>query len=298
MRKIGLPGMAVVPLLSSHACAIPGIMSARIIENPTQRLITMMISPLTTCSARLPVYTLLIAVIIPDIKVFGFLGAPGLTLFGLYMFGILSAFAVAFISKKTFAPQSPSFLMMELPPYRVPKITNILRGAFLKGWVFIKKAGTIILVLSVIIWGLVTFPNAPIDADKPAIHYSYAAMVGKTFEPIFRPLGFDWKITTALIPSFGAREVLVAAMGTVYAVQGNDTEDEGFITQLSTILGNEYSFATLMSLLIWFVFSPQCIATFGVMRKETNSYKMPLIFGAYTLAMAYFFSFITFLIFS
>lgn len=299
MRRLGLPGKAVVPLLSSHACAIPGIMSARIIENPTERLITMMISPLTTCSARLPVYTLLIAVIVPsNIKLFGVLGLPGLVLFGLYLFGILSAFAVAFIAKKSFAPQSPSYLLMELPPYRMPKLWTVLRGALQKGWIFVKKAGTVILLLSVIIWGLVTFPGPPANADKPAIHYSYAASIGKTFEPVFRPLGFDWKITTALIPSFGAREVLVAAMGTVYAVEGDDTEDEGFIGQLSTVLAENYSLATLMALLIWFVFSPQCIATFGVMKKETNGYKMPLIFGAYTLAMAYGFAYITYLIFS
>ncbi len=298
MRKLGLPGKAVIPVLSSHACAIPGIMSARIIENPAQRLITMMISPLTTCSARLPVYTLLIAVIVPDIEVFGFLGAPGLALFGLYLFGIVSAFAVALIAKKTYAPQSPSYLLMELPPYRMPKALNVLRGAIQKGWVFVKKAGTVILLLSIIIWGLVTFPKPPANADKPDIYYSYAATVGKTFEPIFRPLGFDWKITTALIPSFAAREVLVAAMGTVYAVDGEDSEDEGFITELSSILAKNYSLGTLMALLIWFVFSPQCIATFGVMRKETNGYKMPLIFGAYTLFLAYFFSFLTFIIFS
>ena len=299
MRKLGLPGKAVVPLLSSHACAIPGIMSARIIENPAERLITMMVSPLTACSARLPVYTLLIAVIVPsNVKYFGFLGLPGLVLFGLYMFGILSAFLVAFIAKKTYAPQSASYLLMELPPYRMPKILNVVRGSLQKGWIFVKKAGTVILVLSVIIWGLVTFPGPPENADKPAIHYSYAAMVGKTFEPVFRPLGFDWKITTALIPSFGAREVLVAAMGTVYAVEGEDTEDESFIGKLSEILAKNYSLATLMSLLIWFVFSPQCIATFGVMKKETNGYKMPIIFGAYTLTMAYGFSYITFLLFS
>ncbi len=297
MRRLGLPGKAVVPLLSSHACAIPGIMSARIIENPFQRLVTMMISPLTTCSARLPVYTLLIGVIIPDEYLFGFLGMQGLTLFGLYMFGMISAFVVAFIAKKAFAPTSPSYLLMELPPYRIPSGILILRSAFQKGWIFVKKAGTVILVLSVIIWGLVTFPGAPADADKADIHYSYAASVGRTFEPIFRPLGFDWKITTALIPSFAAREVLVAAMGTVYALDSSDTEDEGFITDLSQILKNEYSLGTLMALLIWFVFSPQCIATFGVLRKETNSYKMPIIFGAYTLVMAYVFAWIAKLIF-
>lgn len=297
MRRLGLPGKAVVPLLSSHACAIPGIMSARIIENPFQRLVTMMISPLATCSARLPVYTLLIGVIIPEEKVFGFLGMQGLTLFGLYLFGMLSAFVVAFIAKKTMAPTAPAYLLMELPPYRIPSAFSILKRALQKGWMFVKKAGSVILILSVIIWALVTFPGAPENADKPEIHYSYAAKVGRTFEPIFRPLGFDWKITTALIPSFAAREVLVAAMGTVYAIDGDDPEDEGFVSSLSNTMANEYSIGTLMALLIWFVFSPQCIATFGVMRKETNGYKMPIIFGAYTLFLAYFFAFLAKLIF-
>ncbi|MBD66152.1 MAG: ferrous iron transporter B [Halobacteriovoraceae bacterium] len=298
MRRLGLPGKAVVPLLSSHACAIPGIMSARIIENPTQRLITMMISPLTTCSARLPVYTLLIAAIIPNITVLGFLQLPGLVLFGLYLFGILGAFGVAFFAKKTFLPTSPSYLMMELPAYRVPKVWTVLRGALQKGWIFVKKAGTVIFLLSIIIWGLVTFPGAPENASEPDINYSYAAQVGKTFEPLFRPLGFDWKITTALIPSFAAREVLVASMGTVYAVEGEDTESESFLASLTSTLNKNYSLATLLALLMWFVFAPQCIATFGVLKKETNSYKMPLVFGAYTLAMAYVFSFLTFVIFS
>ena len=298
MRRFGLPGKAVIPLLSSHACAIPGIMSARIIENPFQRTLTMMVAPLTTCSARLPVYTLLIGVIVPDETYFGIFGLPGLVLFSLYFFGILSAFVVAAIAKKSFVPTSPSYLLMELPPYRTPKLFSILRNSAEKGWIFVKKAGTVILLLSIIIWGLVTFPQAPVGADKPAIHYSYAAKIGRTFEPIFRPLGFDWKITTALIPSFGAREVLVAAMGTVYAVDGDDTEDEGFLKSLSKKLNDHYSIATLLALLVWFIFSPQCIATFGVLKKETNGYKLPLIFGAYTLAMAYGFSWLTYIAFS
>lgn len=297
MRRLGLPGKAVVPMLSSHACAIPGIMSARIIENPTQRLITMMVSPLTACSARLPVYTLLIAVIVPNETFMG-LGLPGLVLTGLYIFGIISAFIIAWIAKKTMLPSSPSYLMMELPPYRMPNLLSVLRSALQKGMLFVKKAGTIILVLSVIIWGLVTFPGAPDNAELPEIHYSYAAKIGKTFEPVFRPMGFDWKITTALIPSFGAREVLVAALGTVYAVEGDDPEDEGFISSLSETLTSEYSLGTLMALLIWFVFSPQCISTIGVLRKETNSYKMPAIFFIYTLALAYLVSWLTYIIFT
>ncbi|MBT4791599.1 MAG: ferrous iron transporter B [Halobacteriovoraceae bacterium] len=298
MRKLGLPGRAVVPLLSSHACAIPGIMSARIIQNYRQRMITILIAPLTACSARLPVYTLLIAVIVPNERVFGFLSLPGLVLMGLYLFGIISAFVVAFMAKKMIAPASPSYLLMELPPYRMPSLKNVVKGSVQKGWIFIKKAGTIILVLSILIWGLVTFPKKPMGADKPAIHYSYAASIGKTFEPIFKPLGFDWRLTTALIPSFGARELLVVSLGTVFVSEGADPEDDHYIGNLSHQLSDTYSLATLLSLLIWFVFSPQCISTLAVMKKETDGYKYPLIYLAYTFFLAYFFAWITYLLFS
>lgn len=287
MRKLGLPGKAVVPLLSSHACAIPGIMATRIMENPAERLVTMMIAPLTTCSARLPVYTLLIAATIPNKTVFGFLGLPGLALFALYAGGIVSAFCVAFIMKKTMVKGSPSRLMMELPGYRTPKLSNVLRSTWQKASLFIKKAGTVIVVLSMIIWALVSFPAPPENAEQPAINYSYAAKIGKTFEPVFRPLGFDWRITTALIPSFGAREVLVASLATVMSVEESETEASGART-LKEKISAEFSLASMVALMVWFIFSPQCISTFAVLRNETNSYKTPLIYGAYTLALAYF----------
>ena len=286
MRKLGLPGKAVVPLLSSHACAIPGIMATRIMENPAERLITMMVAPLTTCSARLPVYTLLIAATIPNKTVFGFLGLPGLALFALYAGGIVSAFIVAFIMKKTMVKGAPSYLMMELPGYRTPKLSNILRSAWQKASLFIKKAGTVIVVLSMVIWALVTFPNPPQSATEPAINYSYAARIGQTFEPVFRPLGFDWRITTALIPSFGAREVLVASLATVMSVEDAGDED-ATVQTLKERISSEFSLATMVALMIWFIFSPQCISTFAVLRNETNGFKVPLIYGAYTLALAY-----------
>lgn len=292
MRKLGLPGKAVVPLLSSHACAIPGIMATRIIEDRKQRLITMLISPLMACSARLPVYTLLIAAIVPNQKVMGFLGLPGLVLFSLYAFAIVTSFVVAFISRKVMAGASVSYLMMELPPYRVPRLINVLRGSWQKGMIFLKKAGTIIFTLSIVIWGLVTFPSAPENAVGPKINYSAAATIGRAFQPLFSPLGFDWKMTTALIPSFGAREVLVSAMGTVMAMEEED--EDKLIEDLSSVMKKEYSLATLLALLVWFVFSPQCISTFAILKKETNGYKIPLIFVAYTLSLAYFFSFITY----
>ena len=286
MRKLGLPGKAVVPLLSSHACAIPGIMATRIMENPAERLVTMLVSPLTTCSARLPVYTLLIAATIPDEKVFGFLGLPGLALFALYAGGIIAAFVVAFIMKKTMVKGAPSHLMMELPGYRTPRLANILRSTWQKAFSFVKKAGTVIVVLSMIIWALVSFPNPPEDATEPAINYSYAARVGKTFEPIFSPLGFDWRITTALVPSFGAREVLVSSLATVMSVEEGEDED-ATIQSLKGQMSQNFSLATMVALMVWFIFSPQCISTFAVLRKESNGFKVPLLYGGYTLILAY-----------
>ncbi len=292
MRKLGLPGKAVVPLLSSHACAIPGIMATRIMENPAERLVTMLVSPLTTCSARLPVYTLLIAATIPNKTVFGFLGLPGLALFGLYAVGIIAAFVVAFIMKKTMVKGAPSYLMMELPGYRMPRISNILRSTYQKASLFVRKAGTVIVILSIVIWALVTFPGPPENADQPAINYSYAAKIGKTFEPVFAPLGFDWRITTALIPSFGAREVLVSSLATVMSVQGED--EEKTVSSLKELISKEFTMASMFALMVWFIFSPQCISTFAVLRNETGGFKVPIIYGAYTLALAYLMSFITY----
>jgi len=186
--------------------------------------------------------------------------------------------------------------MMELPEYRKPKFSNIIRASLQKGMLFVKKAGTVIFVLSMLIWALVTFPKAPENASEPAINYSYAAKIGKTFEPIFRPMGFDWRITTALVPSFGAREVLVSSLSTVMAVEAADEEEAE--KGLRALIKNEFSFAAMLALLVWFIYSPQCISTFAVLRKETNSYKMPILFGVYTLVLAYVMSFITYQVFS
>lgn len=283
MRKMGLPGKSVIPLLSSHACAIPGILSTRVIDNHRERLATMMVIPLTTCSARLPVYAILIAAIIPNIVVFGWIRLPGLTLFALYMLGFVSAMIVALFFKKTLPHSSPSMLLMELPPYRIPKLRNLLLVMKNKAMIFLKKAGGIILIVSVIIWALVTFPQVNGEAQ---IDQSYAASIGRVFEPVFSPLGFDWRITTALIPSIGAREVVVSALSTVLAVDG---EDEA---QMAMALVQQFGLGTLIALLVWFVFAPQCISTFAVMKRETNSLKWPVIMVVYTMALSYFFAFI------
>ncbi len=283
MRRLGLPGKAVIPLLSSHACAIPGIMATRVIDNYRERLITMMVIPLTTCSARLPVYALLIGALIPDRAVGGieFFRLPGLVLFALYMFGFLSAMLMSLIFKKSLPQSSPSMLLMELPPYRIPKLKNLMLVMLNKGKIFLKKAGGIILIISIIIWFLVSFPQ---NNGESHIESSYAASIGRTFEPLFKPLGFDWRITTALIPSIGAREVVVSALSLVLSIEEGS---EGFEENMSMALVNQFGAGTLLALLVWFVFAPQCISTFAVMRRETNSYLWPTVMVAYTLLLAY-----------
>lgn len=285
MRRIGLPGKAVIPLLSSHACAIPGILSTRVIDNYRERLITMMVIPLTTCSARLPVYAILIAAIIPNIPVAGipWLRLPGLVLFGLYMLGFVSALLVSLVFKKVLPHSSPSMLLMELPPYRVPKLKNLLLVMKNKASIFLKKAGGIILIVSVVIWVLITFPqvNGTTQLDQ-----SYAAQIGRLFEPFFAPLGFDWRITTALIPSIGAREVVVSALSMVLSVDGDNEAG------MALALVQQFGLGTLVALLIWFVFAPQCISTFAVMKRETNSLKWPVVMVIYTMALAYLMAFI------
>ena len=288
MRKIGLPGKSVIPLLSSHACAIPGILSTRVIDNYRERLITMLVIPLTTCSARLPVYAILIAALIPNVAVFGltWLRLPGLVLFGLYMLGFVSALVVALIFKKTLPHSSPSMLLMELPPYRVPKVKNLLMVMKNKAMIFLKKAGGIILVVSIIIWTLMTFPQ---KGGTPNLEESYAAQIGHVFEPIFRPLGFDWRMTTALIPSIAAREVVVSALSMVLSIEEGS---EGFENHMSVALMNQFGLGTLVALLIWFVFAPQCVSTFAVMKRETGGWKWPMVMVTYTLSLAYMFAYI------
>ena len=294
MRKMGLPGKSVIPLLSSHACAIPGILSTRVIDNYRERLVTMLVIPLTTCSARLPVYAILIGALIPNISVLGisWLKLPGLVLFGLYMLGFSTALAASLIFKKTLPHSSPSMLLMELPPYRIPKIKNLLLVMKNKAMIFLKKAGGIILLVSMIIWALVTFPQKD---GVSQIDQSYAASIGHFFEPAFRPLGFDWRMTTALIPSIAAREVVVSALSLVLSVEEGSG---GFEENMSQTLIQQFELGTLVALLIWFVFAPQCISTFAVMKRETNSWRWPLLMVGYTLALAYGLAYLARLIFN
>jgi ferrous iron transport protein B len=294
MRKLGLPGKAMVPLLSSHACAIPGVLATRILEDRRERLVAMLVLPLTTCSARLPVFTLLIAALIPESAKLGPFSYQGIMMMGLYLFPMVMAILVAAVLRKVMPHDAPSMLLMELPPYRWPKPRHLLRTLQNKARIFISKAGKVILALSLVIWVLVSFPRN-IDGTSSAIDHSYAAMIGRTFTPVFEPLGFDWRINTALIPAFGAREVLVAALATVYAVDG---DEESQASQLTTILASEYSLATLAALIVWFIFAPQCISTIAVIRRESGGWLAPVVMVSYTLVLAWVMAFLTYRIFS
>ncbi|MES2241371.1 MAG: ferrous iron transport protein B [Pseudomonadota bacterium] len=290
MGKVGLSGRAFIPLLSSFACAIPGIMATRTIPHWRDRLATIMIAPLMTCSARLPLYALLIGAFIPDREV-GIFNLQGLTLFALYLLGIVSAMAVAWVFKRTWAKSSYQPLMLELPPYRVPNLRNLLLGLWQRVEIFMHRVGTIIFALMVVLWFLSTFPSPPEGALGPAIQYSFAGMIGKALEVVFAPIGFNWQISIALVPGMAAREVAVGALGTVYSLSaaGDDAA-----AALSPLIAQSWSTATAYSLLAWYVFAPQCISTLAVVKRETNSWRYPLLMAAYLFALAYAASFVTY----
>jgi len=291
MRRLGLPGKSVVPLLSSHACSVPGIMATRTIDNEKDRLATMLVAPITTCSARIPVYTLLIASIIPNKTILGFLNLQGFVMFLLYLLGILSSILMAFVLKRTVLTGSASHLLLEIPGYRFPSFKNVLLNVLQRVKAFIKKAGTVILALSLVIWVLVTFPKHSDGTSN--IEHSYAAVIGKTFAPIFKPIGFDWRLTTALVPTFGAREVVVSTLGTVLAVQGNEGTKE-FDKSFTELVVQQFGVPSLFALLIWFVYSPQCIAMISVFRRESGSFKWTSFMIGYTFFLAYVGAFIAY----
>lgn len=292
MGSVGLSGRSFIPLLSSFACAIPGIMAARSIANPRDRLVTIMIAPLMTCSARLPVYALLIGVFIPQREVWGALEFQGLVLLGLYFAGIIGAMAVAWVLKRfTAAGREVRPLMMELPSYHLPTVRNISIGIWQRISIFIKRVGGIILFLSILLWFLATFPGAPEGATGAAIEYSFAGMLGQALAVIFEPIGFNWQICIALVPGLAAREVAVSALGTVYALSavGDETAQA-----LAPLIAEQWSLATALSLLAWYVFAPQCLATLAAVKRETGGWTMPSIMAGYLFALAYAASFLTY----
>lgn len=296
MFKAGLSGRAFIPLLSSFACAVPGIMATRSISDPRDRLTTIFVAPLMTCSARLPVYALLIAAFIPEYMVWGVFNLQGLVLFALYMAGIVSALMVSFVLKFFQKDKSQHMLLMELPSYRFPDVKSIWIGLLDRAKIFLKRVGGIIFALSILLWFLCTFPQPPEGATLPAIDYSFAGMLGHLMQPIFAPLGFNWQICIALIPAMAAREVVVAALGTVYALSA--TDDDAISQGLASIISSDgslgWSLATGLSLLVWFIYAPHCLATLATVKRETGSWKTVSFMTAYLFGLAYLMSFLTY----
>lgn len=291
MGGVGLSGRSFIPLLSSFACAIPGIMAARTIANPRDRLVTIMIAPLMTCSARLPVYALLIGAFIPRRQVWGGIELQGLVLFCLYVAGIVGALGVAWVLKRFTARRQVRTLMMELPTYHWPTLRNLAIGLWQRIMIFVRRVGGIILVLTVLLWFLASFPAPPAGATGPAIEYSLAGVLGSALAVVFEPIGFNWQISISLVPGLAAREVAVGALGTVYALSATGEDTAGALTPL---IAQGWSLATALSLLAWYVFAPQCLSTLATMKRETGGWRMPLLAAGYLFALAYLASFITY----
>jgi ferrous iron transport protein B len=291
MGSVGLSGRAFIPLLSSFACAIPGIMATRTIQNPRDRLRTIMIAPLMTCSARLPVYALIISAFIPERRIFGLLELQGVVLFVLYVAGIASAMAVAYALKHMGSGSMRQSLMLELPAYHWPNLRNLLIGLWQRVEIFMSRVGTIILALMIILWALSSFPAPPPGATGPAIQYSIAGHLGSWLAVIFAPIGFNWQIAIALVPGLAAREVAVGALGTVYALSATGSDMSGALTPL---IQHSWSLPTALSLLAWYVFAPQCLSTLATVKRETNSWRYPLLMAGYLFALAYAGSWVTY----
>lgn len=291
MGSVGLSGRSFIPLLSSFACAIPGVMATRTITHWRDRLVTIMIAPLMTCSARLPVYALLIGAFIPARTVGGIFNLQGLVMFALYAGGIVSAMAVAAVFKLWRGHARPTPLIMELPAYRVPSLRQLAMGLHERAMIFLRRVGGIILALTVILWFLSTFPAPPDGAVGPAIQYSLAGRLGQALEVIFAPIGFNWQIAVALVPGLAAREVAVGALGTVYALSASG---DNVASALGPVIAQSWSLATALSLLVWYVFAPQCISTLVTVRRETNSWRYALFMAGYMFALAYGASWITY----
>lgn len=291
MGTVGLSGRSFIPLLSSFACAVPGIMATRTITHWRDRLVTIMIAPLMTCSARLPVYALLIGAFIPSQSVLGVLNLQGLVMFALYVGGIVSAMLVAggFMLWRGHARPTP--LVMELPIYRWPSLRNLAHGLYERASIFVQRVGGIILSMTVLLWFLASFPGAPAGATGAAIEYSFAGHLGRWLEVLVAPIGFNWQIAIALVPGMAAREVAVSALGTVYALSESGAD---VASQLAPLIGQSWSLATALSLLVWYVFAPQCVSTLVAVRRETNSWRYPALLAGYLFALAYLASFITY----
>lgn len=315
MSRVGLHGKAFLPLMSSFACAIPGIMATRTIENSRDRFATIMIAPLMSCSARLPVYTLMIGAFFAGQTVFGFLSLGAVLMLAMYLLGISVAIAVAFVLKRTILKADPAPFIMELPPYRLPNLRTILQNMYTRAWLFVKRAGTVILAISIILWALMYFPRGAdglagdsaaasvsgeaLAPESAQLQNSYAGKLGHAIEPVIRPLGYDWKIGVALIASFAAREVLVSTLSIIYNV-GKDANEEsetliGAVREAKRPDGSlVWTPLTALSLMVFFVLAMQCMSTVAIVRRETNSWRWPIFMVGYMTALAYIGAFVTF----
>ncbi len=292
MAAAGLSGRSFIPLLSSFACAVPGIMSTRSIQDPRDRLATILVAPLMTCSARLPVYALLIGAFIPAKTVWGVFNQQGLVLFALYVAGILSALVMSWTMKKFRRDKSEHPLMLELPSYRLPNPRDLLVGLYERAMIFLKRVGGIILSLTILLWFLLSYPGAPENATMPAIDYSFAGQIGHAMAVIFAPLGFNWQICIALIPGMGAREVAVSSLATIYALSAAD--DDAAIQALTPVISDGWTLATGLSLMVWFIYAPMCISTLATIKRETNSWKQMAFATVYLFGAAYLAAMITY----
>ena len=290
MGSVGLSGRAFIPLLSSFACAIPGIMATRTIPNLRDRMATIMIAPLMTCSARLPVYALLIGAFIPSRKV-GVFNLQGLVLFALYVAGVVSALLVAAVLKRTALKASYHPLLLELPEYHWPSARNLAIGLWERARIFLRRVGGIILAMMVLLWFLGSYPAPPPGAPMPDIYYSFAGVIGRGLEVLLAPIGFNWQISIALVPGLAAREVAVGALGTVYSLAA---ADESVAATLTPMIAGTWSLATALSLLAWYVFAPQCLSTLVVVKRETAGWRYPLAMAGYLFGLAYLGAFVTY----
>lgn len=292
MGSVGLSGRSFIPLLSSFACAIPGIMATRSISNSRDRMVTILIAPMMTCSARLPVYALLISAFIPEQKLWAGIDLQGLVLFLLYLAGILGAMAVAWILKRFTSEQfKMNALMMELPGYHMPRLSNLAISLWQRAEIFLRRVGGIILVMTIGLWVLSSFPLPPEGATGSPIQYSFAGMLGQALAYVFSPIGFNWQISIALVPGMAAREVVVSSLATVYALSSSSADAADALIPL---ISSGWSLATALSLLAWFVFAPQCLSTIAAVKRETGGWKIPVIMLSYLFGLAYIAAFITY----
>ncbi len=298
MTKVGLHGRSVLPLISGYACAIPAVMSTRTIDSWKERLVTILVLPLMSCSARLPVYALMIGAFIPNTTVFGYFGLQGLTMVFMYFLGTITALILSLVFSRWIKTERKNSFIMELPPYRVPLMRSVFQQVYSRGKLFVTDAGKIIMAISIVLWFLASFPKVD-SGDQHTIHTSYAAKIGKTIEPVIAPLGFDWKIGLGLVTSFAAREVVVSTLATIYNVE-NGEED---IVSLSAAMKNDkdpitgeniFTPLVALSLMVFYVYAAQCMATFAIVKRETNTWKWPLIMIVYMTSLAYFGSLIVY----